>query len=206
MEINAVEFDRMAREIFAPVYPVLAEQIINRTGINRGCCLDIGCGGGYLGLALARITDLNMILFDESDDMLELANGYIRESGLQSRVKTLKGDVHSIPLDDESIQLAVSRGSMFFWNDRVKAFAEIYRVLAVNSVAMIGGGFGNVELLKEIEAKMLEIDPEWNEKRRQRIGKNKVEDYRKELEQAGVSSYETIQDETGFWIIIRRIA
>ncbi|MDD3852207.1 MAG: class I SAM-dependent methyltransferase [Syntrophomonadaceae bacterium] len=206
MEINAVEFDRMAREIFAPVYPVLAEQIINRTGINRGCCLDIGCGGGYLGLALARITDLNMILFDESDDMLELANGYIRESGLQSRVKTLKGDVHSIPLDDESIQLAVSRGSMFFWNDRVKAFAEIYRVLAVNSVAMIGGGFGNVELLKEIEAKMLEIDPEWNEKRRQRIGKNKVEDYRKELEQAGVSSYEIIQDETGLWIIIRRIA
>ncbi|MGI5880646.1 MAG: class I SAM-dependent methyltransferase [Syntrophomonadaceae bacterium] len=205
MAINAIEFDKIAREVFAPIYPVLAEQIISRFSI-AGICLDIGCGGGYLGLAVARITDLNMILFDESDDMLKLADGYIRESGLETRAKTLKGDVHNIPLDDKTVNLAVSRGSMFFWNDRVKAFQEIYRVLADNGAAMIGGGFGNADLLKEIETKMLEIDPEWNEKRRQRIGKNKVEDYRKELEQAGISSYEIVQDETGLWIIIRRTA
>ena len=78
MEINAVEFDRIAREVFAPVYPVLAEQIVNRIGITRGRGLDIGCGGGYLGLALTRITELEMILFDESQDMLNLAQGYIR--------------------------------------------------------------------------------------------------------------------------------
>ncbi|NLV17082.1 MAG: SAM-dependent methyltransferase, partial [Syntrophomonadaceae bacterium] len=72
MEINAVEFDQVAREIFAPVYPVLAEQIIEQSGISKGCCLDLGCGGGYLGLALARISELETILFDESQDMLKL--------------------------------------------------------------------------------------------------------------------------------------
>lgn len=206
MEINAIEFDRLAREVFAPVYPFLAEQIINRTGINRGYCLDLGCGGGYLGLALTRISELDTILFDKSQDMLNLAQAYIRQSGLESRVKTLQGDVHDIPLADESINLAVSRGSMFFWNDRVQAFREIYRVLAGGGVAIIGGGFGNAALLREIEVKMLKKDPEWKEKRQQRIGKLKVQDYREELECSGISSFEILQEEAGLWIVIRRPA
>ena len=168
--------------------------------------MDLGCGGGYLGLALARISELETILFDESQDMLKLAQEYIGQSGLESRVKTLLGDVHEIPLADESVNLAVSRGSMFFWEDRVQAFREIYRVLAVGGMAMIGGGFGNVELLREIEKKMLKKDPEWKEKRRQRIGKAKIEVYREELEQAGISSFEIIQDEAGLWIVIRKTA
>lgn len=206
MAINAKEFDKIAREVFAPIYPVLAEQIINHTGISQGLCLDIGCGSGYLGLALARVSQLEVVLFDESSDMLELAESYIHESALGSRVKTLIGDVHGIPLDSETIQLAVSRGSMFFWNDRVQAFREIYRVLAVGGAAMIGGGFGNADLLREVEAKMLERDPEWKEKRRQRIGQSKVQDYREELERAGIPSFEILQDESGLWVVMRRIA
>lgn len=204
MEINAFEYDHIAREVFAPVYPVLAKQIINRTGISKGVCLDIGCGGGYLGLALARISELETILFDESQDMLSLAQGYISQSGLESRVKTLLGDAHDIPLADESINLAVSRGSMFFWENRVQAFREIYRVLAVGGAAMIGGGFGNAELLREIEVKMLKKDAEWKEKRQQRIGQSKVEEYRQELEQAGISSFEITRNEAGLWIMISR--
>lgn len=206
MAINAKEFDKIAREVFAPIYPVLAEQMINHTGISQGLCLDVGCGSGYLGLALARVSQLEVVLFDESSDMLELAESYIHESALGSRVKTLKGDVHGIPLDSETIQLAVSRGSMFFWNDRVQAFREIYRVLAVGGAAMIGGGFGNADLLREVEAKMLERDPEWKEKRRQRIGQSKVQDYREELERAGIPSFEILQDESGLWVVMRRIA
>lgn len=206
MEINALEYDQIAREVFAPVYPVLAEQIINRTGISQGYCLDIGCGGGYLGLALARISELETILFDESQDMLKLARGYIGQSGLESRVKTLLGDVHDIPLADESINLVVSRGSMFFWENRVQAFREIYRVLAIGGAAMIGGGFGNAELLREVEVKMLQQDPDWKKKRQQRIGKTKVEEYSKELEQAGISSFEITRDEAGLWITISKTA
>jgi ubiquinone/menaquinone biosynthesis C-methylase UbiE len=206
VEINAVEFDRVAREVFAPVYPVLARQIIDRTGISNGSCLDVGCGGGYLGLALARISGLETILFDESQDMLNLAQEYIRHSGLESRVMTMLGDVHDISLKDESINLVVSRGSMFFWNDRVRAFREIYRILAPGGAAMIGGGFGSADLLREIEAKMLERDPEWKTKRQQRIGKAKVQDYREELNRADIPSPEIIQDEVGLWIVMRRTA
>jgi hypothetical protein len=51
MEIDAQKFDRIARSLFAPVYPVIAGQINARTGVTRGICLDIGRGGGYLGAA-----------------------------------------------------------------------------------------------------------------------------------------------------------
>lgn len=71
---------------------------------------------------------------------------------------------------------------------------------------MIGGGFGNADLLREVEAKMLERDPEWKEKRRQRIGQSKVQDYREELERAGIPSFEILQDESGLWVVMRRIA
>jgi hypothetical protein len=50
IKFDALKFDRIARDVFAPVYPAIAEQIIVRTGVVRGVCLDIGCGGGYLGL------------------------------------------------------------------------------------------------------------------------------------------------------------
>ena len=204
MKNKALEFDQIAREVFAPVYPVLAQQILKWSGIKQGSCLDIGCGGGYLGLALARASKLETILFDESQDMLNLAQDYISQSGLESRVKTLPGDVHRIPLPDESIDLAVSRGSMFFWEDRVKAFREIYRVVCVGGMAILGGGFGNLELLREVEAKMQKIDPEWKVKRQQRIGKESVESYQEELKQAGISTFEIKQDEAGLWITFKK--
>lgn len=204
MEINVAEFDKIAREVFAPIYPVIAEQIITRTGITSGCCLDIGCGGGYLGLALARITEMEMILFDESAEMLNLAQEYIRADGLESRVKTLHGDVHAIPLADGTVNLAISRGSLFFWEDQAQAFREIYRVLAPGGMTCIGGGFGSKELLKKVEREMLLRDPDWNKLRQQRVGKNKVADYQEKLEQAGISDYKIHQDETGLWIVIRR--
>lgn len=73
MKINSQEFDKIAREIFAPAYPAIARQIIENTGITRGTCLDIGSGGGYLGLSLALETELFVCFLDESPEMLDIA-------------------------------------------------------------------------------------------------------------------------------------
>ena len=54
-QAKALEFDEIAERIFAPIYPVLAAQIMAETGIKRGNCLDIGCGGGLLGLHVALL-------------------------------------------------------------------------------------------------------------------------------------------------------
>jgi len=72
MNIDAHQFDTIARTVFAPVYPIIADQIISHTGITRGSCLDVGCGSGYLGAAIACKTELSMLFLDQSSEMLKL--------------------------------------------------------------------------------------------------------------------------------------
>ena len=73
MKMDPQKYNVIARTVFAPVYPLISDQIIACTGINRGVCLDIGCGGGYLGAALARISNLFIYFLDQSSEMLEIA-------------------------------------------------------------------------------------------------------------------------------------
>ena len=80
-EAGAKKMKWISREVFAPIYPVLAGQIKDRLGIASGWGLDIGAGPGSLGLALAEITDLKMILLDFSAPMVGPARESLAVSG-----------------------------------------------------------------------------------------------------------------------------
>ena len=205
MEMNVMEFDRVAREIFAPVYPVLAEQIKKETGITRGVCLDAGAGGGYLAIALAGITSLDIILLDQLEEVLAIADQNIAKAGLKKRLRTMHADIHEIPLDDCSVDVVVSRGSVFFWEDSVKAFREIHRILVPGGLTFIGGGFGSVEIKKDIDRKMLEIDKECLDFTKKRLNTDAMNKFHTALIEAGVP-YEIRQIEAGFGIIIKKEA
>lgn len=201
MTFNAHEFDEIARNVFAPAYPLLASQIIAKTGITTGTCLDLGSGGGYLGLALAGTTALQICLLDESGDMREIAAANIAARNLVGRVKAVKGDVHEIPLPDSSITLAVSRGSLFFWHDLPRAFREVRRVLAPGGQAYLGGGFGSRQMRDQVVANMQQRIPEWTPK----FDRKRDEmDYGDALGKAGIRDYTISRDESGFWITFRK--
>lgn len=206
MEMNVPEFDKIAREVFAPVYPVLAAQIKEKSGKARGTCLDIGCGGGYLGIAMAEITDFKVYLFDQSQEMLQIASQNIVNRGVQGKVQTLWGDVHEIPLKDKSIDLAISRGSVFFWKDHCRAFQEIYRVLKPGGIAFIGGGFGSNELKDQVVAEMRRRDLEWRDRTKNHNCEDNLVRYRNALQQSGIPSYDAARNETGLWVTIRKEA
>lgn len=207
MQIDAQKFDTMAREIFAPAYPLIAAQAVERTGIREGVCLDIGCGGGYLGLALAQTTGLFVRFFDQSGEMLDIVRGNIASRGLGNRTDTLSGNAESIPLPDGSVNLAISRGSVFFW-DRVPAFREIHRVLAPGGMSYIGGGFGSAEVKAEIDRKMAGRSHDgspWQEWVTKRLGPDAPAAFEKELRSAGVEDFAIDRsDDKGLWIIIRK--
>ena len=208
MEIDALKFDRIARTVFAPIYPLIADQIIARTGVTRGVCLDIGCGGGYLGTAIAKVTDLFVHFFDKSADMLTIAARTIAENGLQARAATLQGEASAIALPDESVDLAISRGSVYFWEDMPRAFAEIYRVLAPDGWAYIGGGFGSKRLKEDIERKMTS-DAQRGEQFRNRVRRNLGQDTRSQFEtalkSAGIDTFSILHsEEMGLWLVMRK--
>ncbi|NLI31794.1 MAG: class I SAM-dependent methyltransferase [Deltaproteobacteria bacterium] len=208
MKIDAQSFDYLACTVFAPVYPVIAGQILEKTRITQGTCLDIGCGGGYLGLALVQATDLLVLFLDESEEMLDLVRRRIAENGLEDRTDTLRGDVTDIGLQDDTVDLAVSRGSVFFWEDCTRAFREIYRVLAPGGMAYIGGGFGSAPLLEAIAQKMKVRNhgsDEWYEKVERNLSPDTRSRFKTALKAAEISYYSIIHNnEEGLWIIIEK--
>ena len=201
---DPVEYEVIAREVFAPVYPVIATTIVNYTGVTQGCCLDLGTGPGFLGLEIARRTKLQVWLVDISEDMLAYARRNIADRQLESRVRAVCADVHQLPFDDESIDLVVSRGSVFFWDDLHKAFSEIYRVLKPGGMTYIGGGFGSEQLKQEIEEKMRVLDENWEVKARKRMQHPSPADYAAMLHDLSIPG--EIKTTDGVWIMMRKPA
>jgi ubiquinone/menaquinone biosynthesis C-methylase UbiE len=200
---NPQSFDRIVREVFAPIYPVIAEQIKAVTSIKEGRCLDAGCGTGALGIALAKITNFHITFFDQSEDMLDLAFGYAFSNGLVDRNTLVCGDIHAIPLPDEDVHLVISRGSSPFWDDWHKAYSEILRVLKPGGIAYIGGGFGNAELRESIIKTMSENNPDWRNSFKDRIGPER-EALPGILASLKPTHYQIIDDESGFWAVITK--
>ena len=116
-EQKAREFDEIATTVFAPVYPVIAGLILERTGIRGGTAIDLGSGPAPLAIALAEQSGLRVFALDLSPVMLMIAAEHIHASGLVRRVVPVLGDVQDIPFDDSTVNLVVSRGSWFFWED-----------------------------------------------------------------------------------------
>ncbi|MDD3770622.1 MAG: class I SAM-dependent methyltransferase [Sulfuricurvum sp.] len=200
---NPQSFDRIVRDVFAPIYPVIAAQIATATGIVSGRCLDAGCGTGALGIALSRITDLHMTYFDQSEEMLNLASEYSTQNGLDHRSIFLQGDIHAIPLPDGEIDLVISRGSSPFWDDWQQAYSEILRILKPGAMAYVGGGFGNRELRDSIVATMSERNPDWRRSFKDRL-KPEREALPGILERLSPSDFHLIDDESGFWAVVRK--
>jgi len=200
---GAERMDRIAKTVFAPVYPVIAEQIVDRCGISRGRCLDAGSGPGSLAIALARASDLTITLLDSSPEMLAVAEENVREAGLPGRLSLLAGDVHDIPLPAGSVDLVVSRGSVFFWDDLARAFSEIYRVLAPGGKTYVGGGFGTAGIRDAVAAAMAKENPDWKGFRDKNLGPENRKRIAGVLADLGLP-HRIVSDDSEFWVVMEK--
>jgi len=200
---NPQSFDKIVREVFAPIYPVIAGQIVQKTGIVSGRCFDAGCGTGALGRAMANITDLHITFFDQSHEMLLLAKDYAKSESILDKSDFLNGDIHNIDIKDESMDIVISRGSSPFWDDWYRAYSEIIRILKVGGHAYIGGGFGTKELKEQITAHMSKEKPEWRDSFKERI-KTEREVLPQILNSLNPALHCIMDDESGYWVFITK--
>ena len=202
MENKFINLEYIAENIFKPIYPVIADEIIKITNIDEGVCLDIGSGTAALSRSLSKLTHLKIIAVDSSQDACKLSRHYVNLENLPIEVVT--GRVENLPIKSSSIDLVVSRGSVFFWSNLNTAFSEIYRVLRAGGIAYVGGGFGNKELKKHIEQRMKIIKPSWHSEKSRRIAElnsHKVDEIMRALK---IHSYCFINNDTGIWILIKK--
>jgi len=128
-------------------YPYIAADILEYCRPRKGIWVDLGSGSGGVGFALAvaetpAASESTIVLLDPDADALSQGLQNAQSKGLAHRVVAVVGKAESMPLPDRSVDLVVSRGSIFFWDDPVKGFQEVYRVLRPGGEAMIGGGRG----------------------------------------------------------------
>ncbi len=196
-EINAREYDTKFRQRFIGAFPLLARDILTVSGKKDGVCVDLGCGPGYLGLAIAEQSSMKVYSLDISPRAIELAKNYVAEKKLDGRVYPAVGDVHRLPYGDSSADLVVSRGSLPFWRDRAAAFREVLRVLKPGGQAHIGCGFG---------AGYIRIPPNNEHGNKKPPRKFTHEEVIDALEAADISNY-TVTDDSrrGYWIVIRKL-
>jgi len=154
-------------------------------------------------MALAKLTDLDFLFLDQSQEMLRCAENNIAAGGLTTRARTIRGIVQAIPLTDASVDLVISRGSIPFWEELPKAFVEIHRVLKSGGCAYIGGGLGDPLTRDSIEEQMKQEYPEWKSKQH-RPPRHDTKHYADALAAAGIDPFTVTRSDEGLWIEFRK--
>ncbi len=142
-EQNALGMIRTSRKTLAPVYAPLAEQIVSDFDLGKkdGIGIDLGSGPGTLIVELCKRTQMHWMNADINPHFFSHFYRQADELGFGHRVSAIFADAHSLPFRDNYADIIVSRGSFHFWEDKVQAFSEIYRVLKPGAAAYIGRGF-----------------------------------------------------------------
>ena len=105
---------------------------INFANLKTGeIVVDLGSGAGIDAfLASREVKDSGKVIgIDFTDEMLHKATSAAKENGF-TNVEFRKGDIEdSIPVDDNSVDVAISNCVINLATDKVKTFKEIYRIL-----------------------------------------------------------------------------
>jgi len=129
-------YDRMMRNLRDKGW--IETELILKTGINSGLCLEVGPGPGYLGLEwLSKTEGTTLRALEISADMIKIAEKNAGEYGLLDRVKYIKGDAQKMPFDDETFDGVFTNGSLHEWSQPARIFDEIHRCLKHGGKYMI---------------------------------------------------------------------
>jgi ubiquinone/menaquinone biosynthesis C-methylase UbiE len=117
-----------------------------KAGITGGKVLEVGPGPGYVGLEwLKRAKNAHLTGFEISRDMICIAQKNLREYGFSENVVSyVQGNAMAMPFADGMFDAAFSNGSLHEWEDPMRVFSEIYRILKC------GGRFVVSDLRRDI--------------------------------------------------------
>jgi SAM-dependent methyltransferase len=186
-----------------PMYPLLIQQFVDDYDLMHGIALDIGAGPGWLGMELAKITNMKIVFLDISQDALDMAKENFEKLDVDNEVDYIQADVHELPMEDDRFDFIMSRGSIWFWKQPEKALKEIERILKPGGVAIVGGGLGRY------------LPPSMRARLQNRIRKGlkecmetrpNIEEFKKIVEKAGLINYKVLSEDEGGgrWVEIRK--
>ena len=127
--VKLQETDTFAESKLAPMFQAAAEQIIRRSGIQRGYCLVLGCPTGQLAVELAKRSELMIYVVDPDAENVAAARRAIDLAGFYGdRISVEQWPDDDIPYADYFANLIVSETALLS-GTLPKNTAEIARML-----------------------------------------------------------------------------
>ena len=124
-------------------YPYVVKDNLKYCQPKKGFWIDLGAGRGQVAIPLIEATGNPVTMLDPDEKAMSKGLEIARKRKVGDRLFAVVGVAEDMPFPDNSVDLVVSHGSIFFWDDQVKGLQEIYRVLRPGGRAMVGGGAGS---------------------------------------------------------------
>jgi ubiquinone/menaquinone biosynthesis C-methylase UbiE len=117
--------------------------------------LDAGGGTGVWAIPMAR-KGCRVVLLDDSQKMLDIAQKKIRKEGLQERIEVRKGDMTKLDFPDETFDLVLSEHTLFLFEQPAPVIAELTRVLKKNHPMVVSAQNRLVQTLAHLQDNPME--------------------------------------------------
>jgi len=107
-------------------------------GFEKGRVLDAGSGSGDTAMELAAAFPQATVLgLDLSEPLLAMARTSARAAGLAHHVSFIKGNVQSMPFEDDSFDCVVSFNTLHVTEDPAAMINECERVLTADGTLLV---------------------------------------------------------------------
>ena len=99
--------------------------------------LDVGCGGGINITRMAKQAK-KVYGVDYSNESVKVSREVNRQEIYDGKVEVIKGDVQSLPFEDDTFDIVTAFETVYFWPNIEKCFGEVKRVLKPGGIFLIG--------------------------------------------------------------------
>ncbi len=191
-------FEKQTEEITYKIYPFLIKDLkdIYQKDFDNRIIADIGCGPGFLIKELAKLKFSQIYGIDISENMLVAAKKRI---GAAKKIALIKASAEGLPFEDNSLDIIISRGSVFFWEDKEKSYKELFRCIKPDGLILIGGGYG-ISTPDEIVDEIISYYKNLNSKDSKQKPKLNIDKTIELLNNIGGRANIVSKPKHGFWI------
>ena len=187
--------------LWEPIRPFLTRQVEELYGRRNGNILEIGPFSGLIfALAQKKVgQSFSIAAFPQA--AIRMYRQEARKHGLEDRVRIVESDSSLMGIADDSVDLAIFRGALFFPILFQVEFGAIYRVLRPGGIAFVGGGFGKhtpAEVISEIGKRSEELNASMG---RVRVT---VDSVREQVRLSNLEGKCEITTDGGLWVVMRK--